>query len=214
MKAYLNEIRRPESISLSRKFLYSFIIFVVGIILGVISKALDETASNLLPYFLEVLDLRNFFSRMGVWIFLSLLISVYSKSPVRAAINVFLFLLGMVGSYYLYTVTIASFFPKSYMMIWVGMTFLSPFMAIICWYAKGKGPVATCISSVIFMFMTRQAFIFGFWYFDIRYILEFLLWVATIFVLYQSPKQALKMIIIGMFLFFLTSQLNLFWGML
>lgn len=214
MKAYLNEIRRPESISLSRKFLYSFIIFVVGIILGVISKALDETASNLLPYFLEVLDLSNFFSRMGVWIFLSLLISVYSKSPVRAAINVFLFLLGMVGSYYLYTVTIAGFFPKSYMMIWVGMTFLSPFMAIICWYAKGKGPVATCISSVIFMFMARQAFIFGFWYFDIRYILEVLLWVATIFVLYQSPKQALTMIIIGMFLFFLTSQLNLFWGML
>lgn len=214
MKAYLNEIRRPESISLSRKFLYSFIIFVVGIILGVISKALDETASNLLPYFLEVLDLSNFFSRMGVWIFLSLLISVYSKSPVRAAINVFLFLLGMVGSYYLYTVTIAGFFPKSYMMIWIGMTFLSPFMAIICWYAKGKGPVATCISSVIFMFMARQAFIFGFWYFDIKYILEFLLWVATIFVLYQSPKQALTMIIIGMFLFFLTSQLNLFWGMI
>ena len=214
MKAYLNEIRRPESISLSWKFLYSFIIFVVGIILGVISKALDETASNLLPYFLEVLDLSNFFSRMGVWIFLSLLISVYSKSPVRAAINVFLFLLGMVGSYYLYTVTIAGFFPKTYMMIWVGMTFLSPFMAIICWYAKGKGPVATCISSVIFMFMTRQAFIFGFWYFDIRYILEVLLWVATIFVLYQSPKQALTMIIIGIFLFFLTSQLNLFWGML
>lgn len=214
MKAYLNEIRRPESISLSWKFLYSFIILVVGIILGVISKALDETASNLLPYFLEVLDLRNFFSRMGVWIFLSLLISVYSKSPVRAAINVFLFLLGMVGSYYLYTITIAGFFPKTYMMIWVGMTFLSPFMAIICWYAKGKGPVATCISSVIFMFMARQAFIFGFWYFDIRYILEFLLWVATIFVLYQSPKQALKMIIIGMFLFFLTSQLNLFWGMI
>ena len=214
MKAYLNKIRRPESISSSRKFLYSFTIFAAGIILGVISKALDETVSNLLPYFLEVLDLRNFFSRMGVWIFLSLLISVYSKSPVRAAINVFLFLLGMVGSYYLYTVTIAGFFPKSYMMIWVGMTFLSPFMAIICWYAKGKGPVATCISSVIFMFMTRQAFIFGFWYFDIRYILEFLLWVATIFVLYQSPKQALTMIIIGIFLFFLTSQLNLFWGML
>ena len=214
MKAYLNKIRRPESISSSRKFLYSFTIFAAGIILGVISKALDETVSNLLPYFLEVLDLRNFFSRMGVWIFLSLLISVYSKSPVRAATNVFLFLLGMVGSYYLYTITIAGFFPKSYMMIWVGMTFLSPFMAIICWYAKGKGPVATCISSVIFMFMTRQAFIFGFWYFDIRYILEFLLWVATIFVLYQSPKQALTMIIIGIFLFFLTSQLNLFWGML
>ncbi len=161
-----------------------------------------------------MLDLRNFFSRMGVWIFLGLLISVYSESPLRAAINVFLFFVGMVGSYYLYTVTIAGFFPKSYIMIWIGMTFISPFMAFICWYAKGKGIIATFISSVIFMFISRQAFVFGFWYFGIRYILEFLLWIATIFVLYKSPKQAIRMVIIGLFLFFLTSQINLFWGML
>src|SRR5699024_7916071 len=132
-----------------------------------ISKVLDETASNLLPHFLEVLDLRNFFSRMGVWIFLALLISVYSKSPIRAAINVFLFFVGMVGGYYLYTVTIAGFFPKSYMLIWIFMTFVSPFIAYICWYAKGKGITATAISSIIFMFISRQTFAFGFWYFDI-----------------------------------------------
>src|SRR5690606_36282598 len=116
--------------------------------------------------------------------------------------------------YYLYTVTIAGFFPKSYIMIWIGMTFISPFMAFICWYAKGKGIIATFISSVIFMFISMQVFVFGFWYFGIRYILEFLLWIATIFVLYKSPKQAIRMVIIGLFLIFLTSQINLFWGML
>ena len=68
---FLNEIRRPIKISLSRKLLYSALIFIVGVILGVISKVLDKTPSNLLPYFLEILDLRNFFSRMGVWIFLA-----------------------------------------------------------------------------------------------------------------------------------------------
>jgi hypothetical protein len=151
---------------------------------------------------------------MGVWIFLALLISVYSKSPVRAAINVFLFFVGMVSSYYLYTVWNAGFFPKSYMMIWIFMTFISPFMALICWYAKGKGPFATFISLIIFMFISRQAFEFGLWYFEIEDVLELLLWIATILVLYQSPKQIIKVVIIGLFFFFLTSQVNLFWGML
>jgi hypothetical protein len=214
MKDFLNGIRRPIDISLSRKFLNSTLIFTAGIILGLISKVLDETASNLLPYFLEVLDLRNFFSRMGVWIFLAVLISVYSKSPVRSSINVFLLFVGMVGSYYLYTVIIAGFFPKSYMMIWIIMTIISPFMAFVCWYAKGKGIIAIFISSIIFMFISRQSFAFGFWYFDIINILEFLLWIVTIFALYQSPKQIIKVVLIGLLLYFLTVQTNLFWGIL
>ncbi len=214
MKEFLCRIRRPLDTSLSQKLLYSFLIFLMGIILGVISKALDETPSNLLPLFLERLDLRNFFSRMGVWIFFAVVISVYSKSPIRAAINVFLFFVGMVGSYYLYTIVIAGFFPKSYMMIWIIMTLVSSIMAFICWYAKGEGKIAICISSIILMFISRQAFAFGFWYFDIRNILELLLWILTIVVLYQSPKQIVKVVTIGLLLYFLTAQMDLFWGIL
>ncbi|WP_075980155.1 hypothetical protein [Bacillus massilinigeriensis] len=211
---FLNKIRSPIKISLSKKFLYSTLIFIAGIILGVISKVLDTTSSNLLPLFLEILDLRNFLSRMGIWIFLSVVISVHSKSPIRSAINVFLFFVGMVGSYYLYTVLVAGFFPKSYMIIWMVMTSISPLLAFVCWYGKGKGIIAITISSIIFMFISRQSFAFGFWYFDIRYNLEFLLWIAMILVLYQSSKQITKVIIIGLLLYFLTAQINLFWGML
>jgi hypothetical protein len=214
MKDFLNEIRAPANISLSRKIIYSALIFIAGVISGLFSKMLDTIPSNLLPYFLEVLDLRNFFSRMGVWIFLGMLISVYSKSPSRSAINVFLFFTGMVGSYYLYTILAAGFFPKSYMMLWIIMTCISPFIAFICWYAKGKGIIAVFISSAIFMFISRQAFVFGFWYFDIKNILEFLLCIATIIVLYQSPKQIIKVVVIGSLLYFLTAQINLFRGML
>ena len=214
MKDFLNDIRKPIKISLLRTFFYASLLFIAGIILGVISKVLDETPSNSLPYFLEVMDLRNFFSSMGVWIFLAVLISLYSRSPFKSAFNVFLFFVGMVGSYYLYTILIAGFFPKSYMLIWISMTFISPFMSFVCWYAKGKGVIAIFISSIIFMMLSRQAFAFGFWYFDIRNILEFLLWMAMIFVLYQSPKQIFKVVSIGLLLYFLTSQTNLFWGML
>lgn len=94
------------------------------------------------------------------------------------------------------------------------MTCISPLFALICWYAKGKGIISISISSIIFVIISRQAFAFGFWYFDIRNILEFLLWIATIFVLYQSRKQIIKVLSIGLIIFFLTAQTNLFWGML
>ena len=108
---FLHEIRRPKRISLSRKLLYSTLIFIVGIILGIVSKVLDTIPSNHVPYLLRFLDLGNFFSDMGIWLFLAVVISVYSQSPIRSAINVFLFFVGMVGSYYLYTVLVAGFFP-------------------------------------------------------------------------------------------------------
>ena len=94
------------------------------------------------------------------------------------------------------------------------MTCISPLFAFVSWYAKGKGIIAIFISSIIFVFISRQAFAYGFWYFDIRYILEFLLWIATILVLYQSHKQIIKVLAIGLVIFFLTAQTNLFWGML
>jgi hypothetical protein len=214
MKQYLNSIRQPAVVTTTQKVAYSVVILLVGIALGIVSKALDETSSNLLPVFLEMLDLRNFFSRMGVWLFCGLCISIFSSSPLRAALNSFLFFMGMVGSYYVYTIVFAGFYPKSYMMIWIAMTILSPFISAICWYARGTHIISLCISAVLLMFMARQAFAFGFWYFDIRYTLELFLWGATIGVLYRTPKQIIVVTGTGMLLFFLTSPSNLFFGML
>lgn len=211
---FLHEIRRPKRISLSRKLLYSTLIFIVGIILGIVSKVLDTIPSNHVPYLLRFLDLGNFFSDMGIWLFLAVVISVYSQSPIRSAINVFLFFVGMVGSYYLYTVLVVGFFPKSYMMIWIVMTVISPFLAIVSWYAKGEGVIAIFISAIIFVFISRQTFAFGFWYFDIKNRLEFLLWIATFFVLFKSSKQITSVAAIGFILFLLTAQINILWGML
>src|SRR5690625_115758 len=214
MRSFLNSIRKPINISLPKKVIYPVLFLIAGFISGVFAKMLDETPSNTLPYFLELLDLGNFFSRMGVWIFITVIISLYSKSPMRSGVNVFLFLSGMVGSYYLYTVFIVGFYPKSYMMIWIGMTFISPLLAFICWYAKGKGTIAIFISSIIFMYLSSQSFAFGFLYFDIAYVLELILLIIMTFILYQSPKQIIQVIIIGILLFLITAQINLFWGML
>ncbi|PIC67640.1 hypothetical protein CSV71_10335 [Sporosarcina sp. P21c] len=61
MGTCLNEIRKPMNLPVSRKCINTISIFIVGVILGELSKVLDETASNSLPSFLEMLGLRNFF---------------------------------------------------------------------------------------------------------------------------------------------------------
>jgi hypothetical protein len=100
------------------------------------------------------------------------------------------------------------------MMIWVVITILTPLMGAVCWYAKGIHPVSLCLSAVLLLMMTRQAFSFGLWYFDVSYTLELLLLVLTIAVLYKTPKQILAVTGVGISLFFITSPLSLFWGLL
>lgn len=67
-------------------------LLLFGIGLGIFSKFLDSTASNALPFIFEYLDLRNFLSRFAIWLFLALCISIYSRSSIRASLNVFVFL--------------------------------------------------------------------------------------------------------------------------
>lgn len=199
---------------LSKKIFVSFALLAAGIAFGVISKVLDETSSNLLLAWLEMLDLRNFLSRMGFWILCGVCISTFSKTPLRAALNTFLFFAGMVGSYYAYTMIIAGFYPTTYMTIWVVVTAVSPIFAAICWYAKGTHIVSICIGAVIFALMARQAFAFGFWHFDVRNGLELLLWIATVVILFKTPKQIGLVAAAGTLLFLILSPLNLFMGMM
>lgn len=84
----------PENaVPIRKQVIYSACVMVFGIILGCLSKYLDCTPSNHLPYIINRLDIRNFLGRFAVWIFIAVCISVYSRSALRAAVNVFVFLL-------------------------------------------------------------------------------------------------------------------------
>lgn len=214
MNAYLTRIRKPVILPVRHKIIYSIAILLFGIVLGLVAKVLDETASNVLPPFIETMDLRNFFSRMGFWLLSAVCIAVYSMTPWRAGLNVFLFFAGMVSSYYVYTIVVAGFFPKSYMMIWIIMTILSPLAGAICWYGRGTHPVSLGLSAVMIMMMERQTFSFGFWYVHVRYTLEALLLLLIIVVLYRTPKQLAIICAAGSLLFILTASIPLLGGML
>ena len=173
-------------------------ILLLGIALGALSKFLDSTASNELPLILEYLDIRNFLGRFAIWMLLGLCIAVYSPSPACAAISVFAFFSGVVAGYYAYSKWIAGFFPQSYVLIWVGFTVVSPLLAWICWYAKGKENISLGISAVIIAVLFNASFVYGWLYFNMRSILELITFLCGVIILRRSSvKETMLMIVIG-----------------
>ncbi len=209
MRLFANTIRYKEkTISINRQIINTIAILFLGIALGVFSKFLDNTASNDLPYIFEYLDIRNFFGRFAIWAFIAVCISVYSNSSVRASINVFVFFVGMVTSYYLYSKIMIGFFPQSYAMIWFGFTIISPLLAFICWYAKGKSKVSFMLSAMIIAVLFNMTFVYGWIYFGMRSILELIVFFSGLIVLKRDTiKDSIIMIMIGIVIAFVIKLL-------
>ena len=147
-----------------------------------------------------MVDLRNVFSEIGIWIFLAVTISVFSKTPLRAGLNLFLFFAGMTVNYHLYTIVFSGFNPKSYMMIWYGITAVTPILAFICWYAKGNHKISIMISAGILAVMLRVSFSIAIWYFSFKSVIDTLLFLGTMIVLYTKPKNSIYSLLFAVIL--------------
>ena len=199
---------------MSKKILHSIAVLFFGIVLGTVSKFLDTTPSNELPFIIERLDVRNFLGRFAIWILIAVCISIYSNSSIRAAVNVFTFFLGMVTSYYLYSKFIAGFFPRSYAMIWFGLTAISPLLAFVCWYAKGKSKISLAISSLIIAVLFNMTFVYGWIYFGIYSSLELIVFICGLIILRRSTiKETIVTTAIGVIAAMILNMiLPFYWG--
>ena len=205
----MNKIRIPDkNIKIKDKIISIFLIFLLGVILGIFSKWLDNLSINdsiWWQHILGVLDLRNVFSMFGIWIFIAITISVFSKTPYIASINVLAFFIGMTASYHLYTIFFSGFNLMKYMMIWYGITLISPILAYICWYAKSSSKISIIISRFILCVMFISSFNIGMWYFDLKSVIDLLIFIGTVFALYVKPKNTIYSLIISIVLAFLIS---------
>lgn len=109
----------------------------------------------------------------------------------------------MTISYHLYTIYYCGFNPIKYMMIWYGITLISPILAGICWYAKGKSKVSMIICSLILGIMVKSSFIMGMWYFGLKSIIDLIIFIGTILVLYETPKNTIYSLIAAFVLAFI-----------
>ena len=206
MKERLRQIRTPERWSVKRGWITAATCFAVGIMLGVVSKWLDNLALDSTirwHRWIETLDLGNFFSDLAIWLLLALLIAVFSRSPLGAALNVFVFFAGMCAAYHAYTIAFSGFQPTSYMMQWYAITLLSPLLAVLCWYARGTGPVSILLDIGIVSGFFLSCFAIGFFYVDLKGALYLLAFCGAVAALYRNPKQLLISLPLGILLAFL-----------
>ena len=176
-----------------RQIINTIVVLFLGIALGTFSKYLDFRQAEL-PCVLmaidEAFDIHNFLGRFAIWVLIALCISIYSNSAIRASVNVFAFFVGMVASYYLYSNYIAGFFPRSYAMIWFGFTAVSPLLAFVCWYARGKSKLAFILSALILAVLFNMCFVYGFGYFSARSVLEVIVFIIGFIVLKRNSLRS------------------------
>lgn len=103
--------------------------FIIGLLLGVVSRLLDIYTQNL----------GNVFSQMAVWILFGVLISIYSGTKKEAMLNILPFCIGMLITYYAAAVLTHGVYSTNIIVGWTIFALCSPIMAFFTWMTKEKG---------------------------------------------------------------------------
>ena len=122
-----------------KKLLNPLCMFILGLVLGAISRLLDIYTTNL----------GNIFSQMAIWILFGVLISIYSSSKKNAMINIFPFCIGMLITYYFVAFISNGVYSDIFIIGWTIFALCSPIFAYFTWMTKEKGIFPKIISICI-----------------------------------------------------------------
>lgn len=123
-------------IKMKSKLVSPIPMLLLGMALGIIAKLLDIHTSNL----------GNIFSQMSIWVLLGTLIAIFSKTKGKAALNVFVFCIGMLITYYITAELTNSVYSMTFICGWAAFSVCSPVFAILTWMTKEKGVLGKIIS--------------------------------------------------------------------
>lgn len=134
-------------------FLNPISMFACGMLMGVFSRLLDIYTQNL----------GNVFSKLGIWVLLCSLISIYSSSYRRAMINTPLFCIGMIIAYYTVAVVTKGVYGVKYIIFWSAAALCSPAFAWAVRMTTEPGVVSRLIGAgiVILSFMSSVVLDYG-----------------------------------------------------
>ncbi|MGG4105836.1 hypothetical protein AAXB25_18110 [Paenibacillus lautus] len=146
----LNQIRVQNKSNTKQKVFSIVSAMIIGAILGLAAKLVDAPGIN--PIF------DNIGGRLGIWVFVAALLSVFSYSPKIAAVKVFVFFGSMLTVYYAYTVLFLHFFPERAIVFWGICAVISPVCAYIMWYARGNGLFSHMVSALPITALLSEGF--------------------------------------------------------
>lgn len=119
------DMDNPKILAKKRAAVFSICVFGFGLLLGVIAKATDSVSI-----------IGDIGTDLGIWVFVGTVIAVCSCSWKLAVINLPLFFVAMLISYYAYGQFVLSFFPRAYFIGWLVMAGISSIGGGILWLAK------------------------------------------------------------------------------
>ena len=153
-----------------KKILNPFMMFIIGLILGVISRLLDIYTQNL----------GNIFSELAIWILFGVLISINSETKKKAMLNIFPFCIGMLLTYYFVAFITKGVYSKDYIIGWTIFALFSPMMAYFTWKTKEDGILSKLISVAIVLVSILSSIIL----FDRLIIYDYIIDLILIYVLF------------------------------
>ena len=158
----LNKIRKshPQK-STPKKLAFTFLALLAGFGLAILTELFSGMSARVLPQWLESVNIRNLFATLMPWALGTLIISLFSRTPIRAAINVFTFSCGLILGCCVYLGVFVHILPDwSHLSYIVILTAISPLIAAVCWYGRGVGTVAGFVAAFILAYWFLQAFHF------------------------------------------------------
>lgn len=135
-----------------KKIIYNpVVMLLLGLVAGVLTRLAD--------IYTQVLC--SVFSELSVWILIGVVIVIFCDSRKRACLDVFLFCVGMLITYYIVAEYTQGVWGWDFVYGWAAFTLLTPVFAWFTWIAKGSsiwgklvsaGIIAVTLASSIILF--------------------------------------------------------------
>jgi len=181
--------------------------FLFGALLGLVAKYLDTVPMiDNSPWHTLANYFGDLFTRIGIWVFIAILIAVKSKKIIQAALNTLLFSLGMLITYYIYSAYLFGFFPTLYFLEWGKLAIISPFLAMLAHLAKHDRNLTNTLPALPIGLMLYLSLGFGYLYISVKYISEFIMLLVIGKLYYRNPKQIAIVISLSIILALLLRQ--------
>lgn len=145
-------------------------LFSFGLLFGIIIRLLD--------IYTQVLG--NIFSSISVFILIGVFIVLKSKTRKDAMLNVFLFFIAMLITYYLTAMITHGVYGKRFIIGWGIVAFLSPILAYFTYFIKDK----TMLSKIIKIGIILVTIVSSIKLFDKLYFYDYLVILTLIYILY------------------------------
>lgn len=107
-------------------------------------------------------SLSDIFSQLGMWILIGVVISLFSKNRKYTMINVFLFSIGMLITYYITAELTNSIYGWKFIKGWTLFACLSPIFAYLVTLTKEKGILSFIIKiGILLVYIITNMIFFG-----------------------------------------------------